>query len=113
MCVLAGHACAPALPPPPSSNFVTVHGSRIHYVEAGAQDPPVLLLHGIPTHSYLWRNVIPHIAPIARTVAIDLIGFGQSDKPLDIDYDLPTFFLMIRRPPSSTLFPYTTLFRSD
>jgi haloalkane dehalogenase len=35
--------------------------------------------------------VIPHIAPITRTVAIDLIGFGKSDKPLDINYDLPTY----------------------
>jgi haloalkane dehalogenase len=35
--------------------------------------------------------VIPYVAPIARTVAIDLIGFGKSDKPLDIDYDLPTY----------------------
>jgi haloalkane dehalogenase len=77
--------------PPPTSNYVTVLGSRIHYVEAGDQEPPVLLLHGIPTHSYLWRNVIPHVAPTARTVAIDLIGFGKSDKPLDIDYDLPTY----------------------
>jgi haloalkane dehalogenase len=74
-----------------SSNYVTVLGSRIHYVEAGDQEPPILLLHGIPTHSYLWRNVIPHVAPTARTVAVDLIGFGKSDKPLDIDYDLPTY----------------------
>jgi haloalkane dehalogenase len=77
--------------PPPTSQYVTVHGSRIHYLEAGSQEPPILLLHGIPTHSYLWRNVIPHIATIARTVAIDFIGFGKSDKPLDIDYDLPTY----------------------
>jgi haloalkane dehalogenase len=76
---------------PPDSKYVVVYGSRIHYVEAGDQEPPVLLLHGIPTHSYLWRNVIPHVAPIARTVAIDLIGFGKSDKPLDINYDLPTY----------------------
>jgi haloalkane dehalogenase len=80
----------PAPPPLPASKYVTVHRSRIHYLEAGTQEPPILLLHGIPTHSYLWRNVIPHIAPIARTVAIDFIGFGKSDKPLDIDYDLPT-----------------------
>src|SRR3981081_729974 len=77
--------------PPLASHYVTVHGSRIHYVEAGDQEPPVVLLHGIPTHSYLWRNVIPHIAAIARTVAIDLIGFGKSDKPLDIEYNLPTY----------------------
>jgi haloalkane dehalogenase len=76
---------------PRDSKYVVVHGSRIHYIEAGDQEPPVILLHGIPTHSYLWRNVIPHIAGVARTVAIDLIGFGKSDKPLDIDYDLPTY----------------------
>ena len=82
---------APTSYPPLPSQYVTVHGSRIHYVEAGDQEPPVILLHGIPTHSYLWRNVIPHIAAIARTVAIDFIGFGKSDKPLDIEYDLPTY----------------------
>jgi haloalkane dehalogenase len=76
---------------PLESKYLLIHGSRIHYVEAGDQEPPVLLLHGIPTYSYLWRNVIPHIAPVARTIAIDLIGFGKSDKPLDIDYDLPTY----------------------
>lgn len=75
---------------PYESRYVTVHGLRLHYVEAGTNDPPVLLLHGIPTHAYLWRNVIPHIAPHARTVAPDLPGFGKSDKPLHINYDLPT-----------------------
>jgi haloalkane dehalogenase len=82
---------ANASSPPLSSHYVSIHGSRIHYVEAGDQEPPVILLHGIPTHSYLWRNVIPHIAAVARTVAIDFIGFGKSDKPLDIEYDLPTY----------------------
>jgi haloalkane dehalogenase len=73
------------------SKYVTVHDVRLHYVEAGAHEPPVLLLHGIPTHAYLWRNVIPHIAPYAWTLALDLIGFGKSDKPLNINYDLPTY----------------------
>jgi haloalkane dehalogenase len=73
------------------SKYVTVHDVRLHYVEVGAHEPPVLLLHGIPTHAYLWRNVIPHIAPYARTLALDLIGFGKSDKPLNINYDLPTY----------------------
>ena len=45
----------------------------------------VLFLHGNPTSSYLWRNVIPHVAPHVRCVAPDLIGFGHSDKP-DIAY---------------------------
>jgi haloalkane dehalogenase len=63
---------------------VEVNGSRMHYVEEG-EGPPVLFLHGNPTSSYLWRNIIPHVAPVGRCIALDLIGMGQSDKP-DIDY---------------------------
>ena len=69
---------------PYESRFVTVAGSRMHYVEAGAGDP-VLFLHGNPTSCYLWRNVMPHLAGDARCVALDLIGMGRSDKP-DLDY---------------------------
>ena len=56
----------------------------MHYVEEGEGDP-VLFLHGNPTSSYLWRNVIPHVSPQARCIALDLIGMGRSDKP-DIEY---------------------------
>jgi haloalkane dehalogenase len=56
----------------------------MHYVETGNGDP-ILLLHGNPTNVYIWRNVIPHLVPYGRVVAVDLIGFGKSDKP-DIDY---------------------------
>ncbi|MEN6609346.1 MAG: haloalkane dehalogenase [Methanoregulaceae archaeon] len=76
---------------PYESKYISVNNTRIHYVEAGTGDPPVLLLHGIPTHTYLWRNVIPHISPFARTIAVDLIGFGKSDKPTNIEYDLPMY----------------------
>ncbi len=69
---------------PFESKFVEVHGSKIHYVQEGSGDP-VLFLHGNPTSSYLWRNVIPHVSPQARCIALDLIGMGKSDKP-DIDY---------------------------
>ena len=69
---------------PFESKFVEVHGSRMHYVEEGSGDP-VLFLHGNPTSSYLWRNVIPHLSPLARCIAPDLIGMGKSDKP-DIEY---------------------------
>jgi haloalkane dehalogenase len=51
----------------------------ISYVDTGAGDP-VVFLHGNPTSSYLWRNVIPHIAPLARCIAPDLIGMGASGK---------------------------------
>lgn len=63
---------------------VEVLGSRIAYVDVG-RGPVVLFQHGNPTSSYLWRNVIPHVAPHARCIAADLIGMGASDKP-DIAY---------------------------
>jgi len=69
---------------PFESRFVEVHGSSMHYVEQGG-GVPVLFLHGNPTSSYLWRNVIPHVAAVARCIAVDLIGMGRSDKP-DLDY---------------------------
>src|SRR5258708_15108824 len=65
---------------------VSVLGSTMAYREAGNPDAPVaLFLHGNPTSSYLWRNVIPLVAPTAYCIAPDLIGFGQSGKP-DIEY---------------------------
>jgi haloalkane dehalogenase len=73
-----------APPTSPTSKYVDVCGSRMHYVDVGTGDP-VLFLHGNPGWSYLWRNVIPHVAPSARCIAPDLIGMGRSDKP-DISY---------------------------
>ena len=65
---------------------VSVLGSTMAYRQAGNPDAPVaLFLHGNPTSSYLWRNVIPLVAPTADCIAPDLIGFGQSGKP-DIEY---------------------------
>jgi haloalkane dehalogenase len=60
--------------------YAEVLGSRMAYVDEG-HGSPVLFQHGNPTSSYIWRNVIPHVAPHARCIAPDLIGFGQSDKP--------------------------------
>ncbi len=65
---------------------VTVEGYEIHYREAG-EGPPVLLVHGWPTSSYLWRNIIPSLAESRRVIAIDLPGFGRSDKPVDVTYN--------------------------
>ena len=63
-----------------------VLGSHMAYREAGRTDAPVaLFLHGNPTSSYIWRNILPTVAELAHCVAPDLIGFGQSSKP-DIDY---------------------------
>ncbi len=67
-----------------NGKFIEVNGSNMHYVEMGEGDP-ILFLHGIPTSSYVWRNIIPSLVPLGRCIAPDLIGFGQSDKP-DIEY---------------------------
>jgi len=54
-------------------------GRQMAYVEVGQGDP-IVLLHGNPTSSYLWRNVIPHLEALGRCIAPDLIGMGDSDK---------------------------------
>src|SRR4029434_5689139 len=65
---------------------LNVLDSPMAYREAGSPGHPVaLFLHGNPTSSYIWRNVIPLVAPMAHCVAPDLIGFGQSGKP-NIEY---------------------------
>ena len=56
----------------------TVDGLSMAYIEEGSGDP-IVFLHGNPTSSYLWRNVIPHVAPLGRCIAPDLIGMGDSD----------------------------------
>ncbi|HLB57385.1 MAG TPA: haloalkane dehalogenase [Gammaproteobacteria bacterium] len=65
---------------PYESHYVDIKGSRVHYIEEGDGDP-ILFLHGIPTSSYIWRNIIPHLSTLGRCIAPDLIGFGKSDKP--------------------------------
>ena len=59
--------------------FVEVNDKRMAYIEMGTGDP-IIFLHGNPTSSYLWRNVMPHLAAQARCIAPDLIGMGDSDK---------------------------------
>ena len=59
--------------------FVDVSGKRIAYLEAGTGDP-IVLLHGNPTSSYLWRNIIPELERTGRVIAPDLIGQGDSEK---------------------------------
>jgi haloalkane dehalogenase len=57
----------------------SVDGKSMAYVEVGSGDP-IVFLHGNPTSSYLWRNVIPHLESQGRCIAPDLIGMGDSDK---------------------------------
>jgi haloalkane dehalogenase len=63
----------------PQKQRVTVHGRSMAYVERGTGDP-IVFLHGNPTSSYLWRNVVPHLEGLGRCIAPDLIGMGDSEK---------------------------------
>jgi len=62
-----------------SKKTAVVDGKTMAYHEQG-EGPSVVFLHGNPTSSYLWRNIIPHLADRARCIAPDLIGQGDSDK---------------------------------
>ena len=71
-------------------HYITVNETRLHYTECGQGDP-VLLLHGWPTSYHLWRNMLPIIGKRKRAIAMDLPGYGLSDKPLDIRYGFNYF----------------------
>lgn len=70
------HRVTTSLPP---KQFTQVNGRRLAHLELG-QGEPIVLLHGNPTSSYLWRDVMPQLAGLGRVIAPDLIGHGDSDK---------------------------------
>ncbi|MDH3656362.1 MAG: haloalkane dehalogenase [Myxococcales bacterium] len=59
---------------------VAVEDSEMSYVDTGGDGPIAVFLHGNPTSSYLWRNVIKEVAPVARCLAPDLVGMGDSGQ---------------------------------
>ena len=68
--------------------YATISGRNIFYREAGAGDAPVvLLLHGFPTSSYMFRDLVPALADRYHVVAPDHLGFGLSDAPSVDDFD--------------------------
>ena len=60
---------------------------NLYYEEQG-KGPPILLLHGFGTSTYTWRHITPELARTHRVIAVDLKGFGQSDKPFDERYSV-------------------------
>jgi pimeloyl-ACP methyl ester carboxylesterase len=69
------------------AHFSTAPGFRMHYVDEG-EGEPIILLHGEPTWSYLYRNFIPPLAKRFRVIAPDHMGFGKSETPRDAPYTL-------------------------
>jgi haloalkane dehalogenase len=78
--------------------YVDQDGLRMHYVDEGAGDSPVLLLHGEPTWAFLYRKLILPLTAVARVVAPDYFGFGRSDKPTRIeDYSYDFHYASVER----------------
>lgn len=77
----------PAISPvdPHPRRRLAVLGTELSHVDVGSGDP-IVFLHGNPTWSYLWRNVIPHVADLGRCLAPDLVGMGQSGPSANGEY---------------------------
>ena len=79
-------------------HYLDQDGLRMHYLDEGDGDSPVLLLHGEPTWAYMFRKLILPLTAVARVVAPDYFGFGRSDKPTRIeDYSYDFHYASIER----------------
>ena len=72
---------------PFASHFFDLNGVRSHYIDEGAGEV-LLFVHGNPTWSFAWRNLVKELSPEYRTIAVDHVGCGFSDKPRDYSYVL-------------------------
>lgn len=81
------------------SHFVSVDGARVHFQEFGnAGDPPLVLIHGFTASTYVWRSVAPLLGDAGfHVIAVDLLGFGFSEKPRWFDYSIDSQARMISR----------------
>ncbi len=70
---------------PFESKWINIEGHQLHYIDEG-QGETILFVHGTPEWSFGWRDLIKELRTSYRCVAIDLLGFGLSDKPQDADY---------------------------
>ncbi|MBX2876806.1 MAG: alpha/beta fold hydrolase [Saprospiraceae bacterium] len=73
---------------PFTSRYATIGDHRLHYIDEG-EGPLILFVHGTPSWSFDYRHLIQHLSGEFRCIAIDLMGFGLSDKPKNYDYSTP------------------------
>ncbi|MBI2058535.1 MAG: alpha/beta fold hydrolase [Nitrospirae bacterium] len=89
--------------------FMDVDGVRIHYVQSGAGERTLVMIHGYGAGAFTWKGIQDRTPPGYTTYALDLPGFGYSDKPANFEYGLPAFssivarFLEIACPPKTIL----------
>ncbi|ANB24863.1 alpha/beta hydrolase [Alteromonas stellipolaris] len=69
------------------TQYAKIEGHNIAYQDVG-EGVPVFLLHGIPTNKFLWRNIIPSLSQTHRVIAPDLLNYGESDMPTDVDVSI-------------------------
>ena len=92
---LSATTSGPTLAAAPS-HYVTVDGIRVHYKIAGKGHHTLVFVHGLGGEMNLWREQVEYFAPKARVLAIDLPGYGQSDKPENVKYTMRLFARAIR-----------------
>ena len=80
---------------PFESKFINLGQDTIHYVESGEGDP-ILLLHGLPSNLYIWRNIIPNIDSNKKVIALDFLGFGKSSFPADKNVSVEMQYKMLK-----------------
>ena len=81
---------------PPQDRYIDVNGIRTRYWDVG-EGPPVVLVHGIGASVETWTGTLPALAPDHRVVALDVVGYGYTDKPRDAPYTFPYFADFVRR----------------
>lgn len=81
---------------PFKSNYYEINGCQLHYIDEG-EGRTVLFVHGTPSWSFEFRNIIKELRKYCRCIAIDHIGFGLSDKPKDYDYSCENHYQTLRK----------------
>ena len=71
----------------PETRRCSVSGHQLAYHREGTGEP-ALLVHGITTYSFIWRRIVPLLSAQYDVISVDLLGCGESDKPLDVDYSI-------------------------
>lgn len=74
----------------PEAKYVEIDGVAIHFQQQGL-GRPLVLLHGVPTNTYLWRNIVPGLTFGNTIYTLDLMGFGLSEKPQNVTYSIETY----------------------
>lgn len=80
----------------PEAKYVQIDGVALHYKQEGL-GRPLIFLHGLPTSSHMWRNITPGLTYGNTIYSLDLMGFGQSEKPQNVSYSIETYVTQLTK----------------